>query len=129
MNESKIDYIKSKRQPFAWGDLIVLIVAVALTVTLAFTLTGEKGSGVEIICDGTRTVLPLGEDKRLNVGGHLTVTINGGKVSVTESDCRNLVCVRTGEISRIGESIVCAQYRVVITVIGFDGTAGTVGQG
>ncbi len=129
MNEKKIDIIKSKKQPFAIGDILVFAAVVLLAVTLVLTLTGKKGSGVEIICDGVRVVMPLDTYSVRQVGGHLTVEIKDGKCRVTQSDCRNRTCVNTGEISRVGESIVCAQNKIAITVIGDDGLAGIVGKG
>lgn len=49
-------------------------------------------------------------------------------VCVAESDCPTLDCVRTGVISRAGQSIVCLPGRIVVTLVGtqtdFDVIAG-----
>lgn len=128
MNAQKIAYVKSRRFPFSIADIVILLAAVVLTVVLSFTVAGKKGYSVEVVCDDGRTVLSLSEDSEITVRG-LTVSVSGGKCRVSHSDCKNKTCVKTGEISRVGESIVCAQNGVVITVIGFDGLAGTVGRG
>ena len=127
MNEQRIDYMRRKRFPFSVADIVLLISAVVLTVTLSFTVVGKKGYGVEVVCDGSRTVLNLSEDSEISVHG-VTVSVSGGKCRVLKSDCKNKTCVKTGEISRVGESIVCAQNGVAVTVIGFDKLAGTVGR-
>lgn len=44
------------------------------------------------------------------------VTIKDGKVSVTGSSCKNRVCIRRGEISMPGETIVCLPNRLVVSI-------------
>lgn len=129
MNEKRIDFIRDRKNPFRIGDIAVFVLAVVLTVVLMFTVVGEKGDSIEILYDGERIVLPLYEDANHNVKGKLTVAVKNGKCSVVKSECRNKTCVKTGEIYRVGESIVCAQFGVIITVIGYDKLAGSVGRG
>ncbi len=129
MDEKRIEYIRAKRFPLGICDAVVLVLAVVLTVVLLCTLYGEKGDGVEIVYGTERMVLPLSVDTRQRVGDCLTVTVKDGVCYVSESDCKNQTCVKTGKIGRIGETIVCAQNKVVITVIGYDGLVGSVGQG
>lgn len=128
MREEKIEYIRAKKFPVSVCDVIVLLTAVVLTVVLLFTLRSEKGNNVEIVYQNTRIVLPLSENTEKDVGGHLTVTIRDGYAWVSASDCKNRTCVHTGKISRVGESIVCAQNRVAVTVIGESKLAGSVGR-
>ncbi|MCI8487245.1 NusG domain II-containing protein [Pumilibacter intestinalis] len=128
MNVDRAQIIRSRKTPFAAGDIIIFAAAVILTVVLVLTVVRKPGSGVEIACEDFRIVLPLDKDCERRIADHLTVTVSGGKCRVSESDCRNRTCVKTGEIGRVGESIVCAQYGVVITVIGESRVAGSVGQ-
>lgn len=66
------------------------------------------------------------------VGGASAASSQGGSlthgVCVSESDCPTLDCVRTGVISRAGQSIVCLPGRIVVTLEGtqtdFDVIAG-----
>ena len=120
MNVDRAQIIRSRKTPFAAGDIIIFAAAVILTVVLVLTVVRKPGSGVEIACEDFRIVLPLDKDCERRIADHLTVTVSGGKCRVSESDCR--------EIGRVGESIVCAQYGVVITVIGESRVAGSVGQ-
>jgi hypothetical protein len=48
--------------------------------------------------------------------GTVTVEIRDGRVAVTESDCPNHVCVRTGWRSRAGDVIVCVPNRTVVRI-------------
>ena len=43
--------------------------------------------------------------------GYNTLTIKGGKVSVTEADCPDGLCKHAGENSQKGEQIVCLPHR------------------
>ena len=51
-------------------------------------------------------------------GVTLTVAADGTGLHVTSSDCPTQDCVRTGTISRGGQSIVCLPARIVIQLIG-----------
>ena len=58
--------------------------------------------------------------------GSVTLAFDGEGVSVLHSDCPDAVCVRTGRVTRAGESIVCAPLGVCVTVEGgvLDGVTG-----
>lgn len=58
--------------------------------------------------------------------GSVTLLFDGEGVSVIRSDCPDAVCVRTGRVTRAGESIVCAPLGVCVTVEGgtLDGVTG-----
>ena len=48
----------------------------------------------------------------------MTFTVSDGAVSVTESGCKDKVCVRTGAVSHRGEAVICVPNRVAVTVEG-----------
>lgn len=130
MSDKRVDFIRGRKFPFRVADIFIFAVAVILTIVLTLSVYGgEKGNGVEIVCGDTRMTLPLSENTEFDLCGHLTVEIKGGECRVKAADCKNLICVKTGKISRVGESIVCAQNKAVITVVGKSDLAGTVGRG
>ena len=109
------------------ADIILLIVLViiglAASAALSFSRTAAGADAKVIIESGgepyasyslyeDRTVVVQASDK----GAYNTVTISGGKVSVTEASCKNQVCVHHGEISRSGASIVCLPNRMVVRI-------------
>ena len=47
-----------------------------------------------------------------------SVQIKDGKVSVSHANCPDKICVSQGEISNVGESIVCLPHKFVITIEG-----------
>lgn len=50
--------------------------------------------------------------------GNNTVTIKDGSVQITEADCDDDLCVKQGEISNVGESIVCLPHELIIEIKG-----------
>ncbi|MCD6118076.1 NusG domain II-containing protein [bacterium] len=103
------------------GDF--LIAFVLLCISLAFMLIPkEKGSTLYIkVNEKLAAVYSLNQAKEKHVTvkgavGEMHICIADGKAWVTDSACKNKLCVRMGKISRNGEVIVCLPNRVVISV-------------
>lgn len=104
-------------------------VAVALAVALVcvavwFAMRGAviENPTAEVILNGEviRTI-PLSEDCEFTVKsneGYNIVTVKNGAVSVTEADCPDKVCVRTGAISGGAVPIVCLPHKLEIRIVG-----------
>ena len=52
------------------------------------------------------------------------VEIRDGRVSVTDSSCKNQVCVKHEPISKAGESIICLPNRLVVRIAAEDSEEG-----
>ncbi len=50
--------------------------------------------------------------------GHNTVHVEPGRISVTEADCPDGVCVAQGAIDKGGVPIVCMPHRLVVKIEG-----------
>lgn len=104
---------------------IVLIAASACLIVASYVFAGTtmaQGSVVLIQVDG-KTVhkTSLTETHSTVVkGAHgsLTVETREGKVAVTQADCPNHICVKTGWRSRAGEVIVCVPNKTVVRITG-----------
>lgn len=104
--------------------LIAGILAAALLIFLGLQLSKGQGNAplyARIQMDGEEIArLPLSEDTEYSVGtqdgDYNLVIVSDGKVSVTSANCPDKVCVRTGRIDSVGDSIVCLPHRLVITV-------------
>ena len=63
---------------------------------------------------------PLDEDLSLEIpgynGGVNTLTIKNGAVSITDADCPDKLCVKTGTIKNINETIICLPHRIVVRI-------------
>lgn len=111
-----------KRRWITRADLWVIGLLLLLSASLFFLLRGtEQGERVSVYVGNelyAELSLTAGE-QTLPVqteNGTLLLSIDDGGVCVLHADCPDAVCVRTGKISRKGESIVCVPLGVCITV-------------
>lgn len=118
--QSKIN--KSNRKILYDVLLIMGILAAALAGYVLITFFGSSGQTVVISQDNT--VLA---EKPINVNdifeisgenGYNRVVIDNGEVYMENADCPDKICVKTGHISKAGETIVCLPHKVVIEIKG-----------
>lgn len=106
-----------------WKRDILLILALLLTAAaLGFALRpGEVGSYAIVTIHGeeygrypldTDLCIPIGED------AYNVLCISGGEVYISDANCGDHTCVRTGKISREGEQIICLPHQLIVTVTG-----------
>jgi len=111
---------------------IVCIAAVALMALAAGLpyLISDNGGSVTVRYDKGTITLPLDRDDEcviVSCGHTLTVKIESGEVYVSDADCDDKLCERTGRISKASQSIACLPSKVLIRIEsqgGVDGVAG-----
>ena len=85
---------------------------------------GGQGAWAVVTADGEVTArYSLGEDRTVRLGsgeGYNVLQISGGAAAVVEANCGDHTCIRTGQISREGEAIVCLPHRLVVRIEGGD---------
>lgn len=102
----------------------LLVVALAVLALIAWPLVAAAaGSGQRVTISGPagESVVALSEPGTLLVEGRagtVCVVIEGETVRVTEADCPDQVCVKTGAISSAGAVIACVPNGVVVQVEG-----------
>ena len=114
------------------ADLILLLCLLVIVLTLWLVLLPrEEGDTVSVYVGDTLCAeFSLSESVDgytvTTEKGSLSLTLRDGEAWVTHADCPDAVCVRTGRISKKGESIVCAPLGVCVTVEGgtLDGVTG-----
>lgn len=107
---------------------IILVLSMVIIAAAAFLIINfavkKDGSYAVIKVDGNviKTLDLNSWETTIEVNGYQggvnKVVINDGKVSMTEADCPDELCVKTGKISRVGETIVCLPHRVVVEIKG-----------
>lgn len=107
---------------------IILVLSMVIIAAAAFLIINfavkKDGSYAVIKVDGSviKTLDLNSGETTIEVNGYQggvnKVVINDGKVSMTEADCPDELCVKTGKISRVGETIVCLPHRVVVEIKG-----------
>ncbi len=112
------------RTRFSFADALVIlsVLSVAALLFLCF-LRGAASDPSEnrLVIRTSSEVLsyPLSVDRTVSLssdGYTLTVEIRDGRARVSDSDCPDKICQRTGWISRKGETVICAPAAVRLTV-------------
>lgn len=102
--------------------LISGILAAAFFLWLIpFILNKDKPAVVKVYQDGEQIAsYPLAENLVTAIfceeGHYNLLLIDNGKVSVSDADCPDQLCVKQGDISRNGESIICLPHRLVLQI-------------
>lgn len=117
------------RRWWAPGDVVITLGVAVLSVFLILQgIAGAGGSGLEarVSANGKEVArISLREgDRSLTVNGfqgESRLEVKDGRVRMLDSACPDKLCVRTGWIARLGESIVCLPNRVVIEIVGGEG--------
>ena len=103
------------------GDIVLAAVLLSLSLLLGLIMSVNQPEPeyVSIRIEGMEIRrLPLKQDCTYSIGDGNTIQISGGRVRMIYADCPDRICVRSGDISRSGQSIVCAPHRIVVTIIG-----------
>ena len=112
------------RTRFSFADVLVMLSVLLIASLLlfgSFRSSGNDSSDLRLVIRTQSEVLsyPLSSDRTIPVasGGYtLTVEIRDGRARVSDSNCPDKICQRTGWISRKGETVICAPAAVRLTV-------------
>jgi len=101
-------------------DTIIIVLIIILALACVFIPKLAANGGYAVIKCGDKVVAQLELDKS---GDYvfpqfegMIFTVADGAISVTESNCGDHTCMRTGAISRSGEVIVCVPNKAAITI-------------
>ena len=113
---------ETKKLRFCKGDLLAigLVILVATAVLLCFLPQKTGAAQAEIYLDGAllKTVdLQTDDTFTLSFRYNNTVTVSGGKIAITASDCPGRDCVHSGAIGSRGRSLVCLPNSLEIRVV------------
>ena len=102
---------------------ILLIAGILLAAVLLwwFVRPRQAGGEVVVVQDGREIGrYPLDEELTVTIGteDYNVLEIHDGTAAVVEANCGDHTCVRTGAISRAGETIICLPHRLEIQIIG-----------
>lgn len=107
------------RTLFKKGDIIVLILIVALVAASVVCAVGYSGGDTAVVyVDGEKVYsLPLGRDASVELlDGAVTVTVEDGRVRISRSECPEQLCVHSVPIGAEGGAIVCLPMKVTVVV-------------
>ena len=106
------------------NDIILaagLALAAIILFIVFFAFRGQAQADTVVITLNGRLygTYKLAADISLDIdtgNGNNTVVIQGGKVWMEEADCPDRYCISKGQISRVGETIVCLPHRLVVEI-------------
>ena len=111
------------------GDIFLLAIFVAAALLIAFSpLLQNRGSSgkhsqplvLKIRISGELYgTYDLNKNQSIQIQnqyGSNTLSIQSGTVSMTESDCRNQICVQTVPIEAPGQMIVCLPHELIAEI-------------
>ena len=111
-----------RRRPTLWDGVVAICILVAAGVILWLLPVGEQAGETAVVTvngeERMQLSLTVPGDYPLEVPFPMTVTVEGGQVYVSETQCPGGDCQHTGPISRSGQTIVCLPNRVVISIRG-----------
>ena len=104
---------------------MALIGCVLLLSALLYLVVrpGGEGAWAVVTVEGNEIArYDLGEERTVTLGDedYNVLHIGGGFAAVTEANCGDHTCVRTGQISRAGETIICLPHKLVVEIVGGD---------
>ena len=109
-----------------WDFFIILIcLAVAGILYASGLLAPGKAGGTALVLQNGKELarLPLAQPAEfVTPDGGNRIVVENGTVRVDWADCPDQVCVRSGRISRDGETLVCLPHRLVVEVVDGEGT-------
>lgn len=124
-HESKGAVLRStfeNRPLFKRKDVWVLTAATAAALVLFFLFSCFSGRAdtAVIRSEGTQLmVVSLKEDAEFSPPGHeeVVIQVSKGRIRFLSSNCPDQICVRTGFISKPGQTAVCLPNRLSIEVL------------
>ena len=118
-----MDQSRKKNAP-KQGDIVLIVgcLLAALVCCGLWLLLRQKGGAVIVEQNGRETArYALSEDRTVRIegqGGYNVLVIENGEAWLSEADCPNLLCVKTGKIRYAGQSIVCLPHKLAVRIVG-----------
>ncbi len=114
--------------------LIALLIVICAIIFGVIQIFVKKDGDTAVVKVDGRIVqeMDLKIDNAVEVGGYQgginKIEVKDGKVRMTTADCPDELCVKTGWISKTGETIVCLPHRVVVEIKGGSGGVDSIVQ-
>ena len=118
-----MDHDRKKIAPTR-GDIGLIVGCLLAALICCGLWLGLRRDGAAVIVeqDGKETArYALDENRTVRIegqGGYNILVIEGGETWLSEADCPNLLCVKTGKIRYAGQSIVCLPHRLAVRIVG-----------
>lgn len=112
--------MKQKKNTIILSVTVVLLAIAAIVFQMLF-LKKEGAYALVQVQHEQLYRLDLQKETELTVesgNGFNKIEVKDGAVIVTEADCPDKICVRTGYIRKTGEVIACLPHELTVTIAG-----------
>lgn len=98
------------------GDIILITILLFISI-IGLIAFFNKSAQTVIVKSDNKTVYSgkLNVDKEIKLT-HNTVVVKNNKAFMKCSDCKNQICVKTGKITKSGETVICLPNKVIIEI-------------
>lgn len=107
------------------GDIFIIILALILSVSVfLFAFLYKPNQKICVIKESNKIVktIPLTDKTNekiiIDKKYENVIIIKNGEVYISHSTCPNQICVNTGKISKVSQSIVCLPNKILIEIVG-----------
>ena len=111
-----------------WDKIIiifVLVLAIGSYIVFSFLIFGEQAESVEIYVNGTEyatyNLVEIKENKIIDIEtelGHNLIEISNKGAKMIDASCPDKTDIKSGEITKPGQIIICVPNRVSVKIIG-----------
>lgn len=101
--------------------LVVVLLVIGFAIMGIMQLLKQEGGEAIVTVDGEE-IASYSLDKNGSYeitgvdGGKNTLVIEDGQAYMSQADCPDELCVKTGRVQYDGETIVCLPHKVVVTI-------------
>ena len=112
-----------KKIPVKPFDIVVIILALALTLFLAVKVYSGRSGTPQLIVRGLdrNWIYPMTTELEIPVTGPMgetRVLLHSGRAAVVSSPCSGQTCIAAGGITRSGQWLACLPNRVFLLIEG-----------
>lgn len=115
---TKMQKIISKKDSFI---IAAILLTGIIVITVIYAIRKMNPGKTAVITVGSEVLQEIQLD---NCGNHkfeienlnVVFEVNDGRIRITESDCPDKICVKTGYISSVGEKIVCLPKKLIVEI-------------
>jgi len=104
------------------ADYIIILFSVFIVfLSFLFSVQHNKGELSAVIeASGKKYIYPVSENNIITVTGPVgktVISIKENQVYISDSDCRDKICLSMGKISKPGQWAACLPNRVFVKII------------
>ncbi len=113
--------MEKNRRLIAPKDILIIALLMALTGFFYFVMQSgsDRSRRASVTADGvliTEIFLDKSGVYEYPELPGVIFTVEDGSVRISENDCADLTCVRTGAISRSGQAIICLPKKIAVKI-------------